>query len=148
MAIAEVPQTSVGGATLCCQGYWLAAGDGGVFSFGSAQFFGSLGRSTLHAPIVAMAATPSGNGYVLAGRDGGVFAFGDADFFGSAVGRATEPVVGVAATPSGRGYRLVTGAGTVFNYGDAAVVPASGGRFSAGRRVVAIAASAHAKAIG
>ncbi|MGH9115493.1 MAG: hypothetical protein ACRDWW_06630, partial [Acidimicrobiales bacterium] len=55
------------------RGYWLAAADGGVFSFGDAGFHGSLGGTHLDAPVVGIAATPDGHGYWLAGADGGVF---------------------------------------------------------------------------
>src|ERR1051325_7980101 len=47
-------------------GYWFVASDGGVFSFGDAQFFGSTGAFRLNQPIVGMAATPTGPGYRLA----------------------------------------------------------------------------------
>ena len=40
----------------------------------------------LNAPIVGMAATPTGKGYWLVGADGGVFAYGDAEFHGSIPG--------------------------------------------------------------
>ena len=60
-------------------GYWLVASDGGVFNFGDAAFFGSLGNKVLNKPIVGMAATPDGKGYWLVASDGGVFSFGDAD---------------------------------------------------------------------
>ncbi len=59
-------------------GYWLVASDGGVFSYGDAQFHGSLGGMDLNAPIVGIAATPDGGGYWLVARDGGVFSYGDA----------------------------------------------------------------------
>ena len=65
-------------------GYWLVASDGGVFNFGTANFFGSTGSLHLNAPIVGMAASPLGKGYWLVGSDGGVFAFGNAAFHGSA----------------------------------------------------------------
>ena len=65
-------------------GYWTAGSDGGVFTFGIAPFYGSMGNAHPNAPIVAMTATPSHHGYWLIGRDGGVFAFGDAPFLGSA----------------------------------------------------------------
>jgi hypothetical protein len=33
-------------------GYWLVASDGGVFNFGDAGFFGSMGGKPLVAPVV------------------------------------------------------------------------------------------------
>jgi hypothetical protein len=52
-------------------GYWLVAADGGVFSFGSARFYGSMGAAppASTTPIVAMASAPSGGGYWLASTD-------------------------------------------------------------------------------
>ena len=61
-------------------GYWSMAGDGGVFSYGSAGFHGSTGSLKLNAPVVGGAHTPSSNGYWEAASDGGVFAYGDANF--------------------------------------------------------------------
>ena len=37
------------------KGCWLAAADGGVFSFGDASFDGSMGGRPLEAPIVGIA---------------------------------------------------------------------------------------------
>ena len=71
-------------------GYWLAASDGGVFTFGSANYFGSTGAIHLNKPIVAMAATTDLGGYWLVASDGGVFTFGDAGFYGSR-GHPPEP---------------------------------------------------------
>ena len=36
-------------------GYWQVASDGGIFTFGAAQFYGSMGGKALTAPIVGMA---------------------------------------------------------------------------------------------
>jgi hypothetical protein len=36
-------------------GYWEVAADGGIFAFGSAQFYGSMGGQHLNAPVVGMA---------------------------------------------------------------------------------------------
>jgi hypothetical protein len=101
-------------------GYWLAAADGGVFSFGDAGFFGAAARLRLAAPIVGIAATPKGDGYWLAAAGGGVFAFGGATFHGS-MGAVSlqQPIVGIASTPSGGGYWLVAADGGVFAFGDA-----------------------------
>jgi len=97
---------------------WLATADGGVYTWSA--FFGSMGGRALAAPIVAIAATPSGNGYWLVGADGGVFAFGDARYAGG-LGRkpSTSPVVGITATRSGKGYWLANADGKVYAFGDA-----------------------------
>ena len=94
---------------------------GGVLNFGSAGADGSLLGTTLDAPIVGMASTPTGNGYWLVASDGGVFTFGDAGYHGS-LGATTldAPIVGMAATPTGNGYWLAAGDGGVFTFGDAA----------------------------
>ncbi len=102
-------------------GYWMAAADGGVFAFGDAPFYGSLGAIRLASPVVGIATTPAYAGYWMVAKDGGVFAFGDAGFFGSAAERRPQtPVVGMAPTPTGLGYWVVTAGGEVFNFGDAA----------------------------
>jgi len=102
------------------QGYWLVAGDGGIFTFGDAGFHGSTGGLRLNQPIVGMAPTPSGQGYWLVAKDGGIFTFGDAGFHGSTGGlRLNQPIVGMAPTPSGQGYWLVAKDGGIFTFGDA-----------------------------
>jgi hypothetical protein len=111
-----------------------------VFAFGDAGFHGSTGGISLNAPVVGMAATPSGQGYWLVTADGGVFTFGDAGFFGSAGGiRLNRPIVGMAAHPSGQGYWLVADDGGVFAYGDAAF-HGSTGAFRLNRPIVGMAA--------
>ena len=102
-------------------GYWLASGDGGVYSFGSAGFFGSAAELKHKHPIVGMGALQSGQGYWLVAADGSVFAFGAAPFLGSLGGRAVAaPISGMAVTPTGQGYWLVGRDGAVYAFGDAA----------------------------
>ncbi len=120
-------------------GYWMAASDGGVFSFGDAVFHGSAGNIKLTKPVVGMAATPDGGGYWLVASDGGVFSYGDAVFHGSAGNiKLTKPVVGMAATPDGGGYWLVASDGGVFSYGDA-VFHGSAGNIKLTKPVVGMA---------
>jgi len=108
-------------------GYWLAATDGGIFAFGDAPFFGSMGGTPLNRPVVGMAATRDGGGYWLVASDGGIFAFGDAAFSGSMGGTPlNRPVVGMAATADGHGYWLVASDGGVFAFGDAAFQGSTG----------------------
>jgi hypothetical protein len=40
-------------------GYYLDASDGGIFTFGSAQFAGSMGGRPLNQPVVGMAVVAS-----------------------------------------------------------------------------------------
>ncbi len=102
------------------RGYWLGAGDGGIFTSGDATFFGSMGGKHLNRPIVGMTSTPTDQGYWLVASDGGIFSFGDANFFGSMGGtRLNRPMVGMTTTASSRGYRTVASDGGVFAFGDA-----------------------------
>jgi len=110
-------------------GYWLATSDGGVFAFGDAGFYGSMGGKALSKPVVGLAATPDGKGYWEVASDGGIFAFGDAGFYGSMGGKAlNKPVVGIAATPDGGGYWEVASDGGIFAFGDAGFYGSMGGK--------------------
>ena len=110
------------------RGYWLVGSDGGIFSFGAAQFYGSTGSLSLDKPIVGMASTIDGNGYWLVASDGGIFAFGDAGFFGSTGGLPLQkPIVGMASAPDGGGYWLVASDGGIFNFGDVGYFGSAGG---------------------
>lgn len=101
------------------QGYWMAGEDGGVFTFGDAMFFGSLGGVRLNAPVIEIIGSPSGGGYALVGSDGGVFTFGDFRFQGSlGAVRLNKPIAGAEAAESGGGYVLVGSDGGVFPFGD------------------------------
>jgi hypothetical protein len=139
LGIAPAP----GGASPGDAAYWLLAGDGGVFSFGPAPFFGAATvPPTLCAPNLddrtfadgtcwSMAATPSGEGYwILNGDSGEIYAFGDASLFGEpadgyvGVPREFVPVhTSIVATPDGNGYwvyaETLSGAATVQTFGNA-----------------------------
>jgi hypothetical protein len=110
-------------------GYWLVATDGGIFSFGSAGFAGSMGGRHLDAPMVGMARTADHNGYWTVASDGGIFSFGDAVFQGSMGGRHLDaPMVGMAPSADGGGYWTVASDGGIFSFGDAAFHGSMGGR--------------------
>ncbi len=106
------------------RGAYMLGADGGVFTLGDAQFFGSIpevlpGR-TLDCPVVGLVPTPTGKGYWLVACDGGVFAFGDAYFVGSLPGLGIHPVKPVnGLVPSGAGYTMVAEDGGTFAFGDA-----------------------------
>ena len=112
-------------------GYWLVGSDGGIFSFGTAAFHGSMGSTPLQRPVVAITPTLTGNGYWLVASDGGIFSFGDSTYYGSlpqlgfhpfASGQTQSlnaPIVGMVPTFTGRGYFMVASDGGVFAFGDA-----------------------------
>jgi hypothetical protein len=112
-------------------GYWLVGSDGGIFTFGAAQFYGSTGALRLQRPVVGITPTSDLGGYWLVASDGGVFTFGDAGFFGSIPGlgfapagtagakKLNAPVVGMVPSSDGGGYFMVGSDGGVFAFGDA-----------------------------
>jgi hypothetical protein len=107
-------------------GYRLVASDGGIFSFGSIGYFGSMGGTPLNRPVVGLA--PSGpGGYWEVASDGGMFAFGTAPFFGSMGGTPlNSPVVGMAASGPG-GYWEAAADGGMFSFGTAGFYGSMGG---------------------
>jgi ribosomal protein L24E len=108
------------------EGFWLLGRDGGVFSFGTAAYYGSIGNIPLNKQIVAMAAKPDSSGYWFVASDGGIFAY-KAPFWGSTGSLPlTKPIVGMAATPSGQGYWLVASDGGIFAFGDAGFYGSTG----------------------
>jgi hypothetical protein len=108
-------------------GYWLVAADGGIFTYGDAEFRGSAGDLPLVKPIVGMSAPSTGAGYWLVASDGGIFAFGSVPFLGSMGGHPlNKPIVGMAATPSGQGYWMVASDGGIFAFGDAGFFGSTG----------------------
>ena len=81
-------------------GYWLVGSDGGIFTFGSAQFYGSTGSIHLQRPVVGITPTASRGGYWLVASDGGIFAFGNAGYYGSIPGSGLQPAgSGLPAQP-------------------------------------------------
>jgi hypothetical protein len=109
-----------------------------VFAFGTgAAFYGSMGGKSLAAPVVGIAAAPTGRGYWEVAADGGVFAFGPgAPFHGSTAclepAAPTVAIVPMPGTGTGGGtacgytsaqapggYRLLASDGGVFSFGNA-----------------------------
>jgi hypothetical protein len=94
----------------------MVASDGGIFAFGDARFFGSMGGKKLNAPVQSLVPDGDGEGYWLVASDGGIFAF-NAPFRGSMGGRPlNKPVSGMV--PFGNGYLMVGEDGGIFNFSD------------------------------
>jgi hypothetical protein len=113
------------------EGYWLVGSDGGIFSFGGANFYGSTGSLHLQRPVVGIVATADHGGYWLDASDGGVFSYGDTAFYGSIPGLGIHPygsgvanslqapIVGMVPSADDHGYFMVASDGGVFAFGDA-----------------------------
>ncbi len=111
-------------------GYWLVGSDGGIFTFGSARFYGSTGSLNLQRPVVGISPTGSRTGYWLVASDGGIFAY-SAGFYGSVPGLGLNPagsglthalnapIVAMVPSATGHGYFMVASDGGVFAFGDA-----------------------------
>ncbi len=122
-------------------GYWLVGIDGGVFAYGDAAFYGSMGAHQVIAPVDGIARTSDGHGYWLVSYDGGVFAFGDAQFSGSMGGKPLNALMtGIAGNPDGPGYWTVAQDGGVFAFGGAPFLGSMGNRLLA-RPIYGMAAS-------
>ena len=77
----------------------------GVFSFGDAKFWGSMGATQLNAPVRSLVADADGAGDRLVASDGGVFAF-NAPFNGSMGSvHLNQPITGMVRF--GNGYLIV-----------------------------------------
>jgi hypothetical protein len=122
-------------------GYWKADAAGGVSSFGSATFHGSMGGCAINKPVTGMVSTTDGGGYWLVASDGGTFAFGDAGFYGSTGSvHLNASIVSLASTTDNKGYWLVAKDGGIFTYGDAGFY-GSTGSLVLNKPVVAMAAT-------
>ena len=114
--------------------YWLAASDGGIFSFGGAPYYGSTGGTVLNKPVVGMAATSDGGGYYEVASDGGVFSYGDAAFYGSTgsmhLNQPDRGHGGRAGRRRGTGWWRPTGASSASAWPRSTAAPAASGSTS------------------
>ena len=99
-------------------GYWIAAADSGIFSYGAAPYQGNLydqgvDPRNLVGPVFDIVA--SGSGYWLFATDGGVFSFGP-QFYGSASGMvpAGAKVIYAGTNPGLVGYDMADSAGNIW----------------------------------
>ncbi|MGA2836955.1 MAG: hypothetical protein ABSF84_10195 [Acidimicrobiales bacterium] len=120
------------------QGYWLAASDGGIFSFGR-PFYGSGSGGS--SAVSGFASDPGGNGYQIGTGSGSIVPFGPRAGCTGSVVDLVEPVVGLAAAPGGDGCWSVAADGGVFAFGPNAPFYGSAGDLTLNRPVVGMAAT-------
>ena len=112
----------IGGvSTSTATGYWLLGRDGGIFTFGSAHFYGSTGAMQLNKPI-NVDGTHRRQPRATGSRP--VTAASSASATPTSTDRwvptpTAKPIVGIERTPSGNGYWEYATDGTVFPFGDA-----------------------------
>ena len=134
------PLTPISVPSTTPPGYWLTAGDGGVFSFG-VPFLGSQ-SGIVGQPVVGMAAVPGASSYNLAGAGGAVYGHGP--HASDCAGLDTvpnQPVVGIAAAPGGNGCWLAAADGGVFSFGTNAPFFGSAVGLTLNHPIVGIAAA-------
>ena len=117
-------------------GYWLAASDGGIFSFGTG-FYGSAAGQVL--PFNGFAAAPGGYGYQLATSTGTVLGYGPHAACSGSIPAINRPIVGMAAVPGGGGCWLVASDGGIFSYGATASFYGSAGALPLNQPIVGMA---------
>lgn len=128
-----------GALTVEGTGYWVLGNDGGLFSYGTAQFYGSRGEDVDVAQMYGFAPTPSGRGYWMANEAGNVYSFGDAVYHGGLGSAPPSPIRRIRSTPTGGGYWLMASDGAVYAFGDAVY---HGGTPTAGAPIVDLAPTA------
>ncbi|MBI2169779.1 MAG: S8 family serine peptidase [Actinobacteria bacterium] len=113
------------------KGYVLIDDKGGLFSFGSAPFLGSVpglkqaNPSVTSSKIVGAFPTHGGDGYIAYDDEGRVFPFGRAQNLGSVYDRVQAKLMGAVkvvagfATGDGAGYVLIDDGGGVHTFGSA-----------------------------
>ena len=80
-------------------GYWLAATNGDVYSFGVATH-GSTSHVKVSSPVIGIAASSSGNSYLLAEADGTISRHGTTRSYGEVPAKAhSEPITAFSAAP-------------------------------------------------
>ena len=111
------------------KGYWMVASDGGIFAFGDAKFYGSMGSGTIVGWAVGITATPDGKGYYIQSSDGAVFAYGDAKDQGRlfypppAITMNASPTPAQAGSPLNFNWQVANGTGASVIFTGDGVVP-------------------------
>jgi hypothetical protein len=109
--------------------YPTALTDGEKFSIIQAAKPPVTEDQAMGAPVVGMAAQPSGVGYWLVNAQGAVASRGNAVNYGSMAGSAlNSPIAHIVSTPDGSGYWLVAADGGIFAFGDAGFYGSMGGQ--------------------
>lgn len=101
-------------------GYNILTSFGGIYSFGSATYYGNLIDHGYPGPAVGLAEMPDGTGYSILNTGGGIYTFGSARYYGNLIDHGYPgPATALAMTPTGNGYAILTASGGLYTFGDA-----------------------------
>ena len=101
-------------------GYNILTAGGGIYSFGTALYYGNLIDHHYPGPAAGLAETPGGHGYNILTDSGAIYSFGDAQYFGNLLDHGYPgPAVSLAFTPTGSGYSILTRSGGLYTFGAA-----------------------------
>ena len=102
------------------RGYSILTNFGGIYNFGTAQYWGNLLDHGYPGPAIGLGETVTGQGYDILTTFGGIYTFGDAQYYGNLLDHGYPgPAVAMAMTPTGKGYLILTSWGGIYTFGDA-----------------------------
>jgi hypothetical protein len=104
------------------RGYNILTSFGGIYSFGSASYWGNLIDHGYPGPAIGLGEMPYGDGYQILTTFGGIYSFGSAQghYYGNLIDHHYPgPAVAIAMTPTGDGYAILTSSGGIYTFGDA-----------------------------
>lgn len=122
-------------------GLYQAGAFGELLTYGDAKYYGDLSHVAIDSPILAVAATPSGEGYWLMEASGRMHPFGDAPDLGSPDLADAEYAIALAPTPTGKGYWVASQTGSVYTVGDAGFFGSAAGALGPDVEIADLAAS-------
>lgn len=113
-------------ASAAPEGFYAVTGNGAVYVYAGANYYGGIDGSTPKSPIVDIIVLPRGVGYRLVSADGSIYDFnvkqipkGTPKSNGININTDESPIVKAWSTRSGDGYWLVDKQGKVYAFGDA-----------------------------
>lgn len=120
----SIPYLTVIGGSIGCGygGYNILTSFGGIYSFGTAQYYGNLIDHGYPGPGIGLGEMPAGDGYQILNTGGGLYSFGSAQghYYGNLIDHHYPgPAVALSVTPSGNGYAILTSFGGLYTFGDA-----------------------------
>jgi hypothetical protein len=99
-------------------GYSILTRAGGIYSFGTATYWGNLIDHHYPGSAIGLAYTSTGNGYWILTTSGALYSFGDAAYYGNLIDHGYPGVAAsLAAAKDGKGYGILNTGGGLYTFG-------------------------------